>query len=290
MPIPISLAWITNSFPNLKNIQPLSQGGQKLVFSAEHQTEGDVVLKIIHPSQDAETVRREILAVQQITSARVPRILDVGRVATPMGPCIWLREQRIMGNTLRERLTTGQLSLDELFRYGTQVLEALADAENAQIVHRDVKPENIMIDTKGDFWLLDFGISRHLSMAAITPATNAFGKFTPGYAPPEQFRNIQSEIDARADLFAYGVTMFECVTGKQPFQDGALNALEVLRRVENNVLPRLTVSCVASNSFADFVSALTQRRRDHRPSTVAQALTWFKEIVDAEGDDKTKGS
>ena len=141
-------------FPELSNIQALGQGGQKLVFSAHHASEGDVVLKIIHPSQDPEGVRREILAVQQITTIRVPRILAVGRVDTPIGSCIWIREQRIVGITLRERLQTGPLSVGELFRFGTQVLEALADAEKATIVHRDVKPENIMVDTNGDYWLL----------------------------------------------------------------------------------------------------------------------------------------
>src|SRR6266545_529424 len=201
MPNQNTFTWITSSFPELSNIQTLGQGGQKLVFSGQHASEGNVVLKIIHPYQDPEGVRREILAVQQIATIRLPRILAVGRVDTPIGSCIWIREQRIVGQTLRERLQAGPLSIDELFTFGTQVLEALADAEKANIVHRDVKPENIMMDTKGDYWLLDFGISRHLTMTPITPASHAFGKFTPGYAPPEQFRNIQNEIDSRADLF-----------------------------------------------------------------------------------------
>jgi hypothetical protein len=81
-----TFSWIDNLFPDLSNIQPLGQGGQKLVFSAKHSTEGDVVLKIIHPFQDPEGVRREILAVQQIAASRVPKVLAVGRVDTPMLP------------------------------------------------------------------------------------------------------------------------------------------------------------------------------------------------------------
>jgi serine/threonine protein kinase len=277
-----NLLWISSQFPDLSNIQALGQGGQKLVFAAHHPSDADVVLKIIHPSQDPEAVRREILAVQQIATARVPRILAVGRVDTPIGSCIWIREQRIVGMTLRDRLQRGPLSISELFKFGSQVLEALSDAEKANIVHRDVKPENIMVDTSGDYWLLDFGISRHLSMTPITPLGHAFGKFTLGYAPPEQFRNIQSEIDGRADLFAYGVTFYECATGRQPFRDGAANQLEVLRRVENDVLPRLSLPCRASSSLTDLVSALTQRRRDHRPATVSDAQAWFQDIVNAQ--------
>ena len=281
MPNQNTFTWITSSFPELSNIQTLGQGGQKLVFSGQHASEGNVVLKIIHPSQDPEGVRREILAVQQIATIRVPRILAVGRVDTPIGSCIWIREQRIVGQTLRERLQAGPLSIDELFTFGTQVLEALADAEKANIVHRDVKPENIMMDTNGNYWLLDFGISRHLTMTPITPAAHAFGKFTPGYAPPEQFRNIQNVIDSRADLLAYGVTFYECAIGRQPFQYGAANPLEVLRRVENDALPRLSLPCAASGSLSDLISALTQRRRDHRPLTVVDAQSWFQDIVNA---------
>ena len=276
-----TISWINSSFPDLTNVQLLGQGGQKLVFSAEHPSEGDVVLKLIHPSQDAEGVRREILAVQQIATVRVPAILAVGSMATPLGNHIWIREQRIIGMTLRERLRVGPLTIAELLRFGEQVLEALVNAEEAHIVHRDVKPDNIMIDSNGDYWLLDFGISRHLRMTPITPATHPFGKFTPGYAPPEQFRNIQNEIDARADLFAFGVTFYECATGRHPFQDGAANPLEVLRRVENDVFPRLVLACQASDSLADLVSASTQRRRDHRPANVRQAQLWFQDVVDA---------
>jgi len=251
------------------------------VFSAQHASDGDVVLKLIHPSQDPEGVRREILAVQQIATSRVPRVLAIGTVHTPIGSCIWIREQRIMGVTLRERLQQGPLSIPELFNFGTKVLEALSDAERANIVHRDVKPENIMVDTAGNYWLLDFGISRHLTMSPITPVAHSFGKFTVGYAPPEQFRNIQNEIDARADLFAYGVTFYECATGRHPFRDGAENELEVLRRVENDTVPRLLLPCADSSSLADLISALTQRRRDHRPATVADARSWFQDIVSA---------
>jgi eukaryotic-like serine/threonine-protein kinase len=277
-----TFSWINNSFTDLTNLNPLAQGGQKLVFSAEHPTDGDVVLKIIHPFQDPEVVRREILAVQRVGAARVPRILDIGQVDTPMGRCIWIREQRIIGMTLRERLQSGQLSTDELFRFGMQTLESLVDAEKAHIVHRDVKPENIMVDQYGDYWLLDFGISRHLSMSPLTPLTSAFGKFTLGYAPPEQLRNIQTEIDARADLFAYGVTFYECATGIQPFRDGAANEFEVLRRVENDTLPPLLVPCKASRSLSDLINAMTQKRRDHRPATVSEALLWLQEVVKAE--------
>jgi serine/threonine-protein kinase len=277
-----NLAWVAPLFPSLQGLGLLGQGGQKLVFFASHQNYGDVVLKIIHPSQDLEATRREILAVQTINSPRVPRILEVGRISTPMGPSVWLIEQRILGVTLRERLQQGPLSVDELLRLGGQALEVLVAAEQTGIVHRDVKPENIILDTSGNFWLLDFGISRHLAMSPLTPMTRPFGKFTLGYAPPEQIRNVQNEIDSRADLFALGVVFYESAIGRQPFIDGAINELEVLRRVENDVLPPLNLPCKDSSSMADLLNAILQKRRDHRPATVIEAFTWMQEIIDAQ--------
>lgn len=277
-----NLQWIANAFPDLQNISLLGQGGQKIVFSVSHPTDGEVVLKIIHPSQDTGSVRREILAVDQIGSVRVPQILETGQIDTPMGPSVWVREQRIMGVSLRDRLGSSTLSLNELFKLGIHTLEALAEAEKAQIVHRDVKPENIMVDAAGDYWLLDFGIARHLAMSPLTPMTLPFGKFTLGYAPPEQVRNVQNEIDARADLFALGVTFYEGAVGNNPFRHGARDDFEILNRVFSMPFPTLNLPCKASASLSDLINTMTQKRRDHRPATVGEALEWMQEIVKAE--------
>jgi serine/threonine-protein kinase len=276
------MQWVQAAFPQLQNIAILAKGGQKLVFAAEHPSDGDVVLKIIHPNQPVETVRREILAVNTVQSPRVPPIFEAGLVTTPMGQCIWLREQRILGLSLRDRLALGTLSPTEVLKLTLNVLEALEQAERVNIVHRDVKPENIMIDTNGDYWLLDFGIARHLSMTPLTATANPWGKFTLGYAPVEQYRNFQKDINSQADLFALGITIYECATGKHPFRDGAANDLEVIRRIENTVLAPLLLPIKASASFKDLLSSMTQKKRNHRPASIADALVWIQEIIKAE--------
>src|SRR5688572_8842283 len=93
-----------------------------------------------------------------------------------------------------------------------------------------------MKSVKGDYWLLDFGIARHLDLSSLTP-TLASGVGTLGYAPPEQYRNWKSDIDSRADLFAVGVTGFEAATGVHPFRDGAKSGAEVIDRIENRLHP-----------------------------------------------------
>src|SRR5215813_166086 len=157
--MPIDSAWLQQQFPDLQDLELLGQGGQKHVYSARHTRDGDVVLKLIHPSQDAEVVRREIIAVSRVESPRVPRILEQGELQTQFGAFVWLREKRVMGQSLRAVLAGGRLPVHDILRLGVQMLEALARAETVNIVHRDVKPENIMRDVEGNYWLLDFGIA-----------------------------------------------------------------------------------------------------------------------------------
>lgn len=278
----ITAAWLAPQFPDLQNLQPLSQGGQKQVFSASHRTDGDVVFKLMHPSADIERTRRELLAVAQVQSPRVPKILDQGTIQTPLGQCFWFREQRIQGLTVRERLAQGLFDTAPLLRLALHVSETLVAAEAANIVHRDVKPENIIIDPAGNAWLIDFGLARHLGLASLTATANFFGNVTWGYAPPEQCRNIKQDIDARADLFALGVTLYECATGINPFRVGAADALQILKRVETDILPRLQLTFPSSSDFADLIATLTQRQRVHRPQNAREAHEWIKDICNKE--------
>ena len=274
----VDLAWLATQFPGLSNLAQLGAGGQKLVLTAVHPTDGDVVLKLIHPAQPAVVAAREIQAVQAVNSPRVPRIFETGTLVTSIGTLVWLREQRVVGPTVRERLASGPFAPPVLLRLGLHTLEILAAAEAQRIVHRDVKPENIISTNSDDFWLIDFGIARHLDLPALTDPAQRWGKMTAGYAPPEQFRNVQAEIDGRSDLFALGVTLHECATGTNPFRDGTGDPLEMLRRVETRPLPRLNITMSGATDFADFVSSLVQRRRDHRPRTATEALLWIREI------------
>lgn len=279
----ISAAWVASRFPELVGLAPLGAGGQKLVFSATHPTDGDVVLKLIRPPVDVEGFAREILAVTNVASPRVPKIISQGVIPSPLGDCFWLREERVAGDTVRSELAAGPFTTDRFLRLGSDMLEALVAAEAASIVHRDVKPENIVASPNGEFSLLDFGIARHLQLTSQTPTAALFGKCTPGYAPPEQFRNVKTDIDARSDLFALGVTLYECATGANPFIIGAGTPLQMLQRVQTIPLPRLRLSFPGSSDFADLVASMTQKRRDHRPSTAKEALDWMRDVCDKQG-------
>jgi eukaryotic-like serine/threonine-protein kinase len=279
----IDPAWLRQQFPDITSLTALNPGGQKSVYAGTHPADGEVVLKIFHPNTEPERALREVRAVQNIRSPRVPHVLDIGLAQSPLGNIIWLREERIAGVSLRDRLASGTLSPREVMRLGLHVLEALAAAEAVRIVHRDVKPENIIVATDGSYWLLDFGIARHLDQQSLTPAGLAFGLGTAGYAPPEQFRNVKPEIDARSDLFALGVTIYECVEGVNPFRQGARDVAEVLHRVETRPLPPISKRVDSAGQFSDIVLAMTRVQRNHRPATADDALQWMQEICNREG-------
>lgn len=273
----IDTGWLAGQFAELSGLTPLAGGGQKWVYRARHNGDGDVVLKVIKPGSDAERVRREILAVQRIASPRVPRILDANVLASPVGQLVWLREQYVSGRSLRGVIETRVLTPEELRRLAEQALEALEAGERVRIVHRDVKPDNLVLDVAGNVWLLDFGIARHLDLESATPTAQHYGVFTPGYAPPEQFNNYKREIDARADLFALGVTLWECATQRNPFRDNARDGTEVLRRVESITLDRVDRSDV-DPELRDFIYSLTRPRQDHRPASAQDALAWIRTL------------
>jgi serine/threonine-protein kinase len=280
----IDLKWLQAQFPEISCLSRLTPGGQKEVFSGNHPTDGPVVIKLYHPKTDNDRIVREIQAVQTVASPRVPKIFEVGIKNSSVGEVIWLREERIAGDSLRQVVQEkGSLDPRQVLLLGRQMLEALVDAEKVRIVHRDVKPDNIMIDGFHNAWLLDFGLARHLDLKSLTATSNYFGAFTPGYAPPEQFKNRKSEIDGRADLFGLGVTLYECLEGINPFTDKARDYIEILNRVETYPLPRISKTVDKKGKFSDLVWTMTRQRPAHRLPRVIEAFTWIQEICTEEG-------
>ena len=270
---PAAPNWVSASFPDIQNIAMFTSGGQKTVFTADHPVEGKIVLKIIDARQDLNLTEREILAVASVQSPRVPAIYDHGTVVTPFGDCKWIRERFIDGSSLRDVLRTRRLTFDEVRKLARHVLEAAISSETVSIVHRDIKPENIICDTNGDYWLIDFGIARHLTLSSLTATGAMWGRLTLGYAPKEQMRNEKLEIDSRADLFALGITIIESYTGNHPFREGAISDLEIVKRVEGLSVPNPFLGNQLEIEFGDLVCTMLQKRRDLRPRNASTTLS-----------------
>lgn len=135
------------------------------------------------------------------------------------------------------------------------------------------------MDNNNCFWLLDFGIARHLDLTSITATEEHFGPHTLGYAAPEQYRNLKPQIDSRADLFSLGVVAYEAISGVNPFTGEATSHLDVIRRIESTVPDRLEIQEDPSGEIAAFISLLIEKYSSRRPKTAKIALEWFESIV-----------
>jgi eukaryotic-like serine/threonine-protein kinase len=276
---PIAPALLAAQFPELTGITYVTGGGQKSVYKAVHTSHGHVALKVFSDFADPQRTQREVEAVRSIACANVPPIFATGFLAGAPRPTFWLIEPWLDGDNLRTRLASGPLSDELVLLVARDVSSVLSEAEKHQIVHRDVKPENVFVDPNDSkCWLLDFGIARHLDRSTLTRAGAGQAPLSPGYAPPEQILNFKDRMDSRADLFALGVTLYELLMGVNPFTHGTTDPNEMLRRVMQSELPRPSRDIDTAGQFSGLVTVMTRSRRSLRPRTAAKAYRWICEI------------
>ncbi len=210
---------------------PLGAGGMGEVYRA-HDTrlERPVAIKVLRRGLTADpTARhrfeREARAIAALSHAHICPLFDIGH----QDGTDYLVMEYLDGDTLAARLARGKLPLDQALAYGSDIAHALAAAHQAGIVHRDLKPGNIMVTPAG-IKLLDFGLAKRRPLAATDGAAVAQSQplthsgmilGTVQYMAPEQLEG--READERTDLFAFGVVLYEMVTGHKAF-DGASNA------------------------------------------------------------------
>src|SRR5207248_779710 len=135
--------------------------------------------------------------------------------------------QFVSGQTLATLIASGPLSLAQTAYVGSSVAKALAEAHALGIVHRDVKPANILIDERGRAYLGDFGIARRDTDTALTQTGSFLG--TPGYLAPEVARG--SGASAASDVYSLGATLYAAIEGRPPFDDDGANMLALLARI-----------------------------------------------------------
>lgn len=263
----------------LSNLLKLPSGGQKDVYSAKHIDYGDVVYKIIKLNNDSlERTKREIRAVSILESSHIPKIYEHNCNSGEKN--IWLVEECIKGKNLRELILSGKtFNINEVVLFIETILSVIVLSESENIVHRDIKPENIILDEDGKFWLIDFGISRHLDMQSITPTNNPYGLFTIGYASSEQFRNFKKDIDSRSDLFSIGIVAYELIKGENFYmQNTNGDVFKVIKKLENESLPNIRLDGDSKFQLSAFIKLLGDHRRNRRPRSAEEALKIFETI------------
>ena len=259
-----------------EKIELMARGGQKIVFDGVHNSYGDTVIKLYFQLNDPRSLR-EIQIERDLNLSMVPKIYETGTIEYEGTETLYIIEQKVKGTELRKVLESGKrFSLEEAVTFLEQGLEFIACIENKGIVHRDIKPENIIRADDGRIFFLDFGIARILGADSLTRTGAMMGPHTPGYAAPEQFNNLKKEIDSRADIFSLGVVTYECITGKNPFREGSINALEVLQKTETITPVQYSIKGDTQSQFMALLGAMMGKYPSRRPRTAKQAIDWLK--------------
>lgn len=258
----------------LTDLTQIARGGQKVVYSARHPLYGNIVLKLFF-KVDARS-QREINIGEEYDFGCVPTIYETGYVTYEGADTLYIFEQRISGIELRNYISSGKrFKLKEAVVFLEDGLKFICQLEEKKIVHRDIKPENIIISELGKAYFLDFGIARILDAPSLTKTEAFAGPHTPGYAAPEQFNNLKREIDSRADLFSIGVVTYECITGYNPFSEGATSHLEILQRTETITPVSFQIAGDTQQQFMGLLSSLMGKYPSRRPIDAAQAINWL---------------
>ena len=260
---------------NFENFLLIERGGQKIVYSATHFKYGTVVVKLFFKLDDLRA-QREIDIEKALSLTCIPKIFETGILIYEGTKTLYVIEQQIHGEVLRKRIDRGELfSLTEAVDFLEQGLSFIKCLEEQEIIHRDIKPENIILGYDGKVYFLDFGIARVLNLPSLTMTEAVMGPHTPGYAAPEQFNNLKNSIDSRSDLFSIGVVTYECITGKNPFREGARSALEILQKTETITPIVFSIKGDTQFQFMGLLSSLMGKYPSRRPKNSKQALDWL---------------
>ena len=197
-------------------IEELGKGGMGRVYRVlDRKINEEVALKLIRPeiAADKKTIERfsnELKFARKIAHRNVGRMYHLGEEEE----IHYITMEYVHGENLKGMIRMmGQLSPGKTVFIAKQVCEGLIEAHRMDVVHRDLKPQNIMIDKDGNARIMDFGIARSLQAKGITGAGVMIG--TPEYMSPEQVES--KEVDNRSDIYSLGVILYEMVTGKEPF-------------------------------------------------------------------------
>jgi eukaryotic-like serine/threonine-protein kinase len=197
----------------------VGRGGAARVYLAHDSAGTAVALKVLHPqlaaSVTADRFLREIRVVSRLIHPRIARLLDFGEGEW----LLWYVMDYVPGPSLKQHLErVRRASVADTLRIAHDLLQALKVAHAEGVIHRDVKPDNIILSPDGAV-LVDFGIAKAVAESGSDRLTRSgFAVGTSAYMSPEQITG-EAEIDARSDLYSLGCVLFECLAGRPPFDD-----------------------------------------------------------------------
>jgi len=257
-------------------IEELASGGMGVVYKAKQLSlDREVALKVLADrlSDDPKFVERFLREARAVARANHPNILPVYDVGMDADLSLhYMIMELIDGESLAEVLQTkGVLAPKVAADYVRQAAMGLACAQSVAIIHRDVKPENMMVTQQGVVKVSDFGLAKEVDSGSLTATDSVMG--TPAYMSPEQCDG--KTVDGRTDIYSLGGTFYRIVTGRLPFE--AETAMSMMYRHKHEPLtpPRQVVPTI-SRALSDVVVKMMAKRREDRYQTmdeVAKAIT-----------------
>ena len=247
----------------------LGAGGMGVVYRAyDRELQEPVAIKTLRPDAVAgdpvalERFKQEIRLARKITHRNVVRTYDLGEV----GGLYYLTMEFVEGTSLKQLIQTrGRLPVSVTLTVGKQLCRALEVAHEQGVIHRDIKPQNIVVEPNGFLKVMDFGIARLANPPkgkGLTEAGMAIG--TPDYMSPEQLSGL--ELDPRSDLYSAGVVLFECLTGLVPFEADSPWAL-IAKHIEEEPPDPRTRNADISEAMANVVLRAMAKETEQRYQT-----------------------
>ncbi|MBW8772176.1 MAG: protein kinase [Gemmatimonadetes bacterium] len=258
----------------------LGAGGMGVVFRAwDRDLQEAVAIKTLKPEvmdpQSIERFKQEIRLARKISHRNVVRNYDLGE----SDGMLYITMEYVEGTSLEKLLRQrGKLPVSVALTVGKQLLRALEAAHEMGVIHRDIKPQNIVVEPTGLVKVMDFGIARlaethsHDSKG-LTAVGSVIG--TPQYMSPEQL--MASELDVRSDLYAAGAVLFECLTGRVVFQAPTVTAL-ILAQVEQAAPDPRTLNPAIPHDLALIVLKALEKAREARWATAAEFSAALDEV------------
>lgn len=259
----------------------IGTGGMADVYKAkDHKLNRFVAVKVLKAEFREDTTfvrkfRREAQAAAGLTHPNIVNVFDVGDDEG----VYYIVMELIEGITLKEYIAKkGKLSIKEATSIAIQVSMGLEAAHSHGIVHRDVKPQNIIISTDGKVKVTDFGIARAASSNTIS--SNVMGSVH--YSSPEQVRGGYS--DEKSDIYSLGITMYEMVTGRVPF-DGDTTVAIAIKHLQEEMVPPSVYTEELPYSLEQIIYKCTQKSVDRRYSCMEEVIADLKHsLIDPQGD------
>jgi serine/threonine protein kinase len=259
----------------------IGAGGMSTVYRAVDETlERRVAIKLMNlevagDSDQLERFRREARAVAQLSHPHIVGVIDAGEDGDPEHPRPYIVLEYVRGETLKERIRReGRLPIPEAVAYAIEIARALQAAHAHHIVHRDVKPQNVLIDEEGAARVTDFGIARTLDEEGLTADGRVLG--TTDYVSPEQA--LGQPVTVRSDLYSLGIVLFEMLTGEVPFK-GPNQVAVAMKHVREQLPDVQRLRPEVSAALAAVVETATSKRSEDRYADDAELICDLEDVL-----------